>query len=130
MTEKKFDYVINKQLENCKNTLVIKGVEYRRNNNPLHNFDIGEQQSTTGESREDIIWGMARKHWISIQDIRQDVKNGKLPTNAQLDEKYGDFINYLLLEKASIVDKIDQKSHYNHFASTEFLNVDKNNKNE
>ena len=108
MTEKRFDEVINEQLDNCENTLIIKGKEYRRNNNPLHNFDVGVQQSTTNETREEVIFGMARKHWISIQDIRSDVKNNKLPTKQQLDEKYGDFINYLLIEKASIIDKIEQ----------------------
>ena len=108
MTEKRFDEVVDEQLNNCKETLIIKGVEYRRYKNPMHNFDVGVQQSTTGETREQIIWGMARKHWISIQDIREDILQGKLPSKEKLDEKYGDFINYLLLEKASIVDKIDE----------------------
>lgn len=110
MTGKRFDEIVNEQLENCSKTLVIKGREYRRNDNPMHNFDIGVQQSTSDETREEVIWGMARKHWISIQDIRGDIKKGKLPTKEMLDEKFGDMINYLLLEKASIVDKIDYDS--------------------
>lgn len=108
MTGIEFDNVINEQLENCKQTLIFKGKEYRRNDNPLHNFDVGQQQSTTNETREEVIYGMARKHWISIQDIRNDIKEGKLPTKAMLDEKFGDFINYLLIEKASIIDKINK----------------------
>jgi len=107
MNQENFNTIINEQLENCSNTLTVKAVEYCRNNNPFHNFDIGVKQSTSNETREDVIWGMARKHWISIQDIRNDVKQGKLPTKEILDEKYGDFINYLLIEKASIIDKIN-----------------------
>lgn len=101
-----FSKVITDTLESCSKTLVLKGAEYCRNDNAMHNFDIGTQQSTTGESREEVIHGMARKHWISIQDLRADVKKGDLPTPAYLDEKFGDMINYLLLEKASIIDKI------------------------
>lgn len=107
MNQENFNTIINEQLENCSNTLTVKAVEYCRNNNPFHNFDIGVKQSTSNETREDVIWGMARKHWISIQDIRNDIKQGKLPTKEILDEKYGDFINYLLIEKASIIDKIN-----------------------
>ena len=129
MTGVEFDNVINEQLESCKQTLVVKGKEYRRNDNPLHNFDVGQQQSTTGETREEVIYGMARKHWISIQDIRNDIKEGKLPTKAMLDEKFGDFINYLLIEKASIVDKIniynEEQAHQEYWSGHKFLNVDK-----
>lgn len=130
MTEGRFDNIIDEQLNDCKQTLIVKGKEYRRYKNPMHNFDIGVQQSTTNETREQIIWGMARKHWISIQDIRQDIiENNKLPSKELLDEKYGDFINYLLLEKASIIDKIEQcneeQEHQKYWSSNEFLNVDK-----
>lgn len=103
-----FDQIVEDTVNQCVETLVVKAKEYRRNDNPFHNFDIGVQQSTSNESREEVIWGMARKHWISIQDIRNDVKGGKLPPVEILDEKYGDMINYLILEKASIMDKINK----------------------
>lgn len=107
MTVEKFDEEVDKVCTSIKDVLSIKAKEYRRNNNPLHNFDVGTQQSTSGETREEVIWGMARKHFISVQDIKNDVKLGKIPNREVLDEKYGDLINYLILEKTSILDKIN-----------------------
>jgi len=108
MTEKRFDHEVSNVCDTIKEVLSIKAKEYRRNNNPLHNFDVGVAMSNGTSSREEIIYGMALKHIISIQDIRNDVKNGKLPSTDLLNEKYGDAINYLILEKASIIDKIEQ----------------------
>ncbi len=108
MKSNEFNKVVQDQLDHIEKTLQTKGIEYSRNEDKLHNFNIGVQQSTTGESREEVIWGMARKHWISIQDIRKDVKNLNYPTRYQLDEKFGDMINYLILEKASIIDKLNK----------------------
>ena len=104
MTEEQFDDVINTTLEQSKETLIVKGKEYRRNNNPLHNFDVGA--NITGKLREEVIWGFALKHFISIQDIRNDMVQGTLPKIEVINEKYGDLINYLLIEKASIIDRI------------------------
>ncbi len=105
MTGEQFDNVVQSTVKHCVDTLVIKGKEYRRNDDPLHNFNIGA--SITGKSREDVIWGFALKHFISIQDIKNDINQGKLPKIEVIDEKYGDLINYLLIEKASIIDKIN-----------------------
>lgn len=102
--EQQFEEVITETLKQCQDTMLIKGREYRRNNNPFHNFDKGVEIS--GQIREDVIWGFALKHFISIQDIRSDLRDGKLPSEELLNEKYGDMINYLLIEKASIVAKI------------------------
>lgn len=99
-----FDEVVESTLTNCKETLIVKGKEYRRNGDPFHNFDRGSD--VTGQTREDVIWGMALKHFISIQDMKNDLKFQKLPTKEVLDEKYGDLINYLLIEKASIQERI------------------------
>lgn len=107
MTEKRFDHEVDNICNSIKEVLSIKAKEYRRNNNPLHNFDVGVYMSSYKQSREEIIYGMALKHIISIADIRDDVKKGKLPSKELLDEKYGDAINYLILEKASIIDKIE-----------------------
>lgn len=107
MTEDKFKEIVEEQVDKIEDTLVVKAKEYRRNNNPFHNFDIGTQ--INNQSREEVIWGFALKHFISIQDIRNDVKEGKLPSKEILDEKYTDLINYLIIEKASILDKIENK---------------------
>lgn len=107
MKESEFDKIVKDTVNNCVETLVVKGKEYRRNNNPFHNFDKGVE--ITGLTREEVIWGFALKHYISIQDIKTDLKKGISPSLEIVDEKYGDLINYLLIEKVSIVNKITKK---------------------
>lgn len=96
--------LIEETLNNLKEKLLVKGKEYIRNNDPFHNFNTGA--AITGQTREDIIWGFALKHFISIQDIKSDLKKEIKPNKETLDEKYNDLIVYLLLEKASIICKL------------------------
>lgn len=102
----KFSEAIDDIMKHCHNLLIVKGKEYTRNDNSMHNFDRGVE--IEGKTREEVIWGMALKHFISIQDIRSDIAEGILPTRAMLDEKYGDLINYLMIERASIIDKLEK----------------------
>jgi hypothetical protein len=106
MTEERFDEVVDIFLNSIRETLLVKGKEYRRNNNPFHNFDIGAQRS--GLIREKVLDGFLLKHEISIADITNDLAEGKLPTIKVLDEKFGDNIIYLILKMASIIDKIEE----------------------
>ena len=112
MTEKNFDWVIEETLDNIRNILVIKGKEYRRFSNPFHNFE--EAAKVLHTTREDALWGFAMKHYISIQDIKSDLKfRNELPSKAQVEEKYNDLIIYLMLEKASLIDRINEKECLN-----------------
>lgn len=106
MTSDRFDEVVKDTLKKVENILVIKGKEYRRNNNPFHNFDVGAKK--TGQIREKVLDGMLLKHEISIADITDDLEKGILPTLEIVDEKFIDNINYLILKKASIIDKIEK----------------------
>lgn len=106
MTEENFDNVISSTLNEIKETLLVKGKEYRRNNNPFHNFDEGVKRK--GVIREKVIDGMLLKHEISIDDITNDLEKGILPSLATINEKFGDNIIYLLIKKASIIDKIQE----------------------
>jgi hypothetical protein len=99
-----FDKVINETLEEIKNLLVVKGKEYRRNNNPYHNFERGAE--LTGQSRLDVLQGFLLKHLISIEDIRNDLKKGILPSEEKVHEKMNDIIVYYLIEKAMILEQI------------------------
>lgn len=107
MKEERFDEVVDIFLNNIRETLIVKGKEYRRNNNPFHNFDIGSQRS--GLIREKVLDGFLLKHEISIADITNDLEKGILPKISTLDEKFGDNVIYLILKMASIVDKIESK---------------------
>ena len=108
MTEKRFEEIVDIFLNGVKETLIVKGKEYRRNNNPFHNFDIGSQRS--GLIREKVLDGFLLKHEISIADITNDLEKNILPTIKTLDEKFGDNVIYLILKIASIIDKIEQKN--------------------
>lgn len=105
MTEKRFEEVVQVFLDGIKETLIVKGREYRRNNNPFHNFDVGSQRS--GLIREKVLDGFLLKHEISIADITNDLEKGILPTIPTLDEKFGDNIIYLIIKMASMIDKIE-----------------------
>ena len=105
MTEQRFEQIIEETLQQIREVLIIKGKEYRRNNNPFHNFDVGSQRS--GLIREKVLDGFLLKHEISIADITNDIEQGKLPSIATIDEKFGDNLIYLLIKKASIIDRIE-----------------------
>ena len=105
MTQGKFDGIVDSTCKSIVNTLSIKGREYTRNDNPLHNFEVGATMS--GQIREKVLYGFALKHLISLADIRNDIEKGKLPSLETIEEKFGDVINYLILEKASLIDRLD-----------------------
>lgn len=103
-----FDEVLEDRLKKIRLSLLIKGKEYRRNNDPLHNFNRGAELS--GQSREKVLWGFALKHHVSFLDMLDDMDMGKFPKIETVDEKIGDLINYLILCEASIKDKIRENT--------------------
>ena len=101
-----FDQILEDRIRKIRLSLLIKGKEYRRNNDPLHNFNRGAKLS--GQSREKVLWGFALKHHVSFLDMLDDMDAGKFPKIETVDEKIGDLINYLILCEASIKDKIKE----------------------
>ena len=106
MTEKRFEEIVDITLNQLKETLIIKGKEYRRNNDPFHNFNQGARK--TGLTRENVLDGFLLKHEISIEDMTNDLDEGILPSLDKVEEKFNDNLIYLLIKKASIIDKIEQ----------------------
>jgi hypothetical protein len=104
MTEEEFDLVVDYRINEIKETLQMKGKEYKRNNDPLHNFEVAARLGNT--TREKALWGFALKHYVSFMDMLDDIEKGTLPKTEKVDEKLGDLINYLILCEASIKDKI------------------------
>lgn len=105
MTPLQFENVIDESLQKIKEILIVKAREYRRNDNPFHNFEVAARKKN--ETRERALYGMAMKHTVSIDDIRNDLDCGKLPSRELVEEKFTDALNYLLLEKASLLDRIN-----------------------
>jgi len=105
MTENRFEQVVDETLNQIRETLIVKGKEYRRDNNPFHNFEEGSKQ--TGLIREKVLDGFLLKHEISIKDITNDLTKGILPTRNIVEEKFNDNLIYLLIKKASIIDRLE-----------------------
>lgn len=106
MTENRFNEIVEETLKYIKETLIIKGNEYVRNNNRFHNFEEGSKR--TGLIREKVLDGMLLKHEISIADMTNDLVDGKLPKIETVEEKFGDNLIYLIIKKASIIDRIEK----------------------
>lgn len=104
MLEKDFNGVVKNRLDSTLNLLVVKGKEYRRNDNVFHNFEQAARIS--GSTREKAMWGFALKHEVSFWDILNDLEKGILPSVSVLEEKIGDLVTYLCIMEASIKDKI------------------------
>ena len=99
-----FDEVVTKTLVELKELLVVKGKEYRRNNNVYHNFDQGAK--IKGITPEKVLDGFLLKHEVSIADITDDLDKGILPTKEKVEEKFNDNIIYLLIKKAMILNRL------------------------
>jgi hypothetical protein len=104
LTEQLFEQNVRNTLREVNTLLVEKGKEYRRNNDPYHNFNVGAQ--LTGQTREEVLRGFMLKHLISVEDLKNDLKEGKRILASQVEEKYNDILVYLLIEKCSLLDKL------------------------
>ena len=99
-----FDKVITDTLVELDELLVVKGKEYRRNNNVYHNFDQGAK--IKGITPEKVLDGFLLKHEVSIADMTDDLDKGILPTKEKVEEKFNDNIIYLLIKKAMILNRL------------------------
>lgn len=106
--EQQFEQYIESTLAELRVLLIEKGREYRRNENPYHNFERGSEIS--GDSREEVLQGFLLKHLISVEDMRNDFKKGVLPLRAQIIEKYNDILVYFLIEKAMMLERSENEA--------------------
>lgn len=104
MKNDEFNSIIKGIQDRLYNTLVVKGAEYSRNEDRLHNFNVGS--TITSQTRERVLDGFMTKHYISYRDMLNDLEQGKLPTVEYLEEKVGDLMVYLMLFEASVKEKI------------------------
>ena len=99
-----FDIEVQSTLQKIQQLLLVKGVEYRRNSDPFHNFNVGSQIS--GEIPEKVLQGFLLKHLVSYQDMLNDIEQGKLPKIELVEEKMNDIITYYIIQKAQILNRI------------------------
>jgi hypothetical protein len=81
-----------------KELLIVKGKEYRRNNDPYHNFNEGAKLLNVRAMH--VLNFFRLKHLISIADILKDLEQGLKVSEAQVNEKYNDVLVYTLIELA------------------------------
>jgi len=99
-----FNNVLDETLTTTRQVLTAKQVEYSRGKDKGHNFK--RAAGVLGVTPEKALLGFKTKHTVSILDIIDDLDIGKLPTRELLTEKIGDEINYLILLKALIMERI------------------------
>lgn len=81
-----------------KELLIVKGKEYRRNNDPYHNFNEGAKILQVRAMH--VLNFFRLKHLISIADLLKDLEQGLKISEAQVNEKYDDILVYTLIELA------------------------------
>ncbi len=106
MTQKEFDDHLEWRLNEIQNVLGVKAKEYVRNDNPLHNFEVGAEM--TGDSPAKVLDGFLLKHIISYRDMLNDLDEGKVPDAEKVQEKFGDIINYFILQEGLMYDLINK----------------------
>lgn len=102
--EEQFERYIENTLQSLQLLIIDKGREYRRNNNPYHNFERGS--ILTGKPKEEVLQGFLLKHLISVEDMRNDAAKGVFPTESKIHEKYNDILVYFMLEKAMMLENV------------------------
>ena len=92
-------------LEVCR----AKQREYADGTNAFHNFEEGVGFSLSNE-REAVAWEFCVKHMQSVRDIIRHVETGGdvngHPSQALIDEKFGDIIVYMTLIHGMLTDRI------------------------
>ena len=107
-------------IERLKTLLLIKGKEYRRNNDPYHNFNEGAKLMSV---RPMMVLNFFRlKHVISIADLQKDFEDKKHVSVDHINEKYDDILVYTLIELAYAEN--ENEASFEAFRSfTEYLNA-------
>lgn len=92
--------------ERCLKTLTAKSKEYSTDADKLHNFKRAAEIS--GKTPLECAEGMQLKHEISIYDILAEPNKFSA---SQIDDKFGDYINYCCLCAAIVNDEKTNKRY-------------------
>lgn len=108
MNQKEFDKILQARIQEIQNVLGSKAKEYAHKGDRLHNFKVAAQIDK--ETSEQALWGMLKKHLVCIMDM----KDGNLEiSEAMVNEKIGDAINYLILLEALMKEeKMNNGAYY------------------
>lgn len=104
MQRKEFQQVVEKRLNLIQSVLASKGAEYSPDDNPFHNFDNATGLSFH-KNRTKVAWEFMVKHLQSIKDMLDKDEKGLTNSEAHIEEKIGDAVNYLILIEGMLKDK-------------------------
>ena len=105
MTNEKFQEIVETQIEITRATFIEKAEEYARGDR-LSNFKrIAALRDITPE---DALLGLISKHIVAIYDFTKDIDNDLIQPIERWDEKINDVINYMILLKALVQERINE----------------------
>ena len=81
---------------------VSKNHEYAEVSDVFKNFRNAAKLTVGGDKNYEAAWNFAVKHLVSIQDI---IDQQEFFTDEQIDEKFGDFMVYLHMIRAMIIEE-------------------------
>lgn len=99
-----FDALLANRLSTTKKILGDKAKEYASDADRLHNFNVAARYDD--ECPEKALWGMWKKHMVSVQDIINKIETAHqkgedlMFSNTEMDlinEKITDMVNYTIL---------------------------------
>lgn len=102
--QEEFEAYVNERLEKTRHLILVKGKEYTRNNNPLHNFHEGAREDNITPER--CLHDYNRKHHVSYKDILADIEAGKKIDLQTVESKLGDLILYFILQEVQLKHRI------------------------
>ena len=95
MNQGQFQTVIGQMVSVCTKTLAHKNAEYNQGEDRLASFK--DAAAIDDESPAKALWGMYKKHLISVRDIVADTNAGRRNRREVVQEKIKDSIVYHLL---------------------------------
>ena len=102
MNQGQFDTIVDNRLKNSKLVLIDKAIQYASNEDRLHNFHVAARIDNI--TPEQALWGMYKKHLVSVIDIKNDPNRFSLDV---IQEKIQDSINYMILLEALLIERIE-----------------------
>lgn len=105
MDTNRFNKVVANRIQKIESVLSSKAKEYSSGVDRLHNFKVAALLGQNPITPEQALFGMMRKHLVSVIDIIEATAVGDYPSDALRDEKIGDTINYTILLEALLIER-------------------------
>lgn len=103
--QEKFDSIVERRIEVIRKSLISKGKEYANKaitQDRMYNFKRGAE--IAGKTPTRVLLGYWLKHITSTIDLFDQIDAGIIPSEALVEEKLMDMINYAILADVAITD--------------------------